>query len=611
MEFINIEFELPLLCTFFIFLLLIVYYSKAKIKLFENKFFEVILISTFFYSIINTLTLFFCSINELSLLNTVYYDLMYFLNVVLVTILYTISLSLLFYNIHISDDSLLTRKKVINSYVICVLIFFISCLFLSVEFTQINKITLVTGSLINFAYSLIVINIIIAFVIAFVNRKKIEKKFLIVIYMLIILFPILFISYFMPELLLQDTVAIFLSYIMFFTIENPDVKMVIELNKAVDAANKANIAKSDFLSSMSHEIRTPLNAVVGLSQDMLEDEELPQKFKEDTADIVVASNTLLEIVGNIIDISKVESQKLEIVNMEYSIKEVIESVLKVNKPRLIGKNINVETKFDENLPERLIGDYIHVKQIVNNLVSNSFKYTKEGNVKISVKTRKKDQIDYLVLKVEDTGIGIKPESINRLFTKFDRLDIEKKSTVEGTGLGLAITKRLLEHLSGNITVNSKYGKGTTFVVEIPQIISDTKEVVIDKNINEKNYDYQNLNILVVDDNELNIKVAKRNLEFFSIKVDTCLSGLEALNLIEKNNYDIILMDIMMPDMDGTQTFKLLKEKENFNIPVIALTADAIMGAESKYKDIGFVSYLSKPFTKDELREKIDVILSNK
>ena len=436
--------------------------------------------------------------------------------------------------------------------------------------------------------------------------------------------------------------------LMYFTIENPDVKMLVQVENARDIAEKANRAKSDFLSSMSHEIRTPLNAIVGMSEDISTYQgELPAQIKEDADDIQTASNTLLEIVGNILDISKIESEKMEINNVEYDFKKEAYNQAKIDSTRIDEKPINFKINIAEDIPDKLLGDKIHIKQVINNLLSNAIKYTEKGEIEFNCKCINQADICNLIISVRDTGRGIKAEYIKKLFTKFERLDIERNTTTEGTGLGLAITKQLVEIMGGKINVQSQFGQGSLFVVNLPQKIvhEETKyETTILHRASDFTNDvtntaqqapsvqptpivvhqstpvtqhantlincYLNKRVLIVDDNNLNIKVATRALSNLNVQIESVTGGQECIDKINNGeHFDVILMDIMMPNMSGETTLSKLKEIPNFNIPVIALTADAVAGAEEKYLSEEFVDYLAKPFNKDQIKEKLDKLFT--
>ena len=497
----------------------------------------------------------------------------------------------------------------------------------------------------NMLYAGCSIYLITALIMSLLKIKEIkDKKKYYPLFILIGLMTIMMIiRNYDPLFNVSSNVFSLVLLIMYFTIENPDIKMLKQVELAKDQAERANRAKSDFLSSMSHEIRTPLNAIVGFSEDIqsYKDTASPE-IVEDAEYILQATQTLLEIVGNILDINKIESNKMEITEVKYNFREEIESLAKINATRIGEKNINFKINLAPDIPYELIGDKTHIKEIVNNLLTNAIKYTEQGEIELSAKCINQNNSCNLIISVRDTGRGIKAENINKLFTKFERLDIEKNSTTEGTGLGLAITKALVEMMGGKINVQSQFGQGSIFMVQIPQKISmmanpdqtiqiniapikqamkesqpEKKEEVIEQNPKEIQLEvntttgYGHKKVLLVDDNKLNIKVARKALDGYNFEIDECYDGQECLDkVVNGNEYDLILMDIMMPNMSGETAIAKLKENPNFNIPTIALTADAVAGEREKYLGEGFVEYIAKPFNKDQIKEKLDIVFMN-
>ena len=593
---------------FCIVLLMILFFSKSRIDSKETKLYGFMLISSFFDVILVLAELiityyFLDDVNVYLVKGLNRIDFIHYIMWPTLLTLYTI------YVTYLNEEKYNRAKKIFMIIdVIAILIEFM----LPINIISTKEAMGVTGIGPTFVFLISSFYVIVNIIILIKNYKKIKnKKNLPFLFFLILIIIAMLLRAYNPTLIVIPAIIVYINMIMYFTIENPDVKLIEEINIAKESAIKASNAKTEFLSNMSHEIRTPLNAIVGFSEALQRDERIPVEAKEDIKDIVMASDSLLEIVNGILDISKIEADKLEIVNTTYSPKKVFDELVVLTRGRLgFEKQIEFKTSFSSDIPATLYGDYARVKQIVLNLLTNAVKYTNEGYINFTVEcVNINKDLCRLIISVEDSGIGIKKDKIDKLFTKFERLDEERNITIEGTGLGLAITKKLVELMHGKMVVQSIYGKGSKFTVSLDQKIVATKEK---EEIKEKTVvkgNYKGKRVLVVDDNKLNLKVAERLLREYNLFVDEVASGFDAIDRINMGvPYNLILMDDMMPKMSGCETLKELKKNKDFHTKTVALTANAISGMREKYLSVGFDDYLAKPIKKEELEVILDKYL---
>ncbi len=388
-----------------------------------------------------------------------------------------------------------------------------------------------------------------------------------------------------------------------------------KLSEAAQQANQANEAKTYFLSTMSHDIRTPMNAILGLNEMVLRDTK-DDEIKVYAESIRAAGNTLLGIINDILDLSKIEAGKMEIINVEYSFASLLNDLVNMMQKRAEDKGLSLHLDIDRDIPMMLYGDEIRIKQVLINILSNAVKYTNQGSISFSAHAHKvPDKPDSVLLafSVADTGIGIKPEDLNRLFIAFERIDEKKNRSIEGTGLGMTIVQRFLDMMGSHLEVESEYGKGSVFSFELAQKvvkwepIGDFEEAFRRSLIEQANYHEKftapEARVLVVDDTPVNLTVFVNLLKRTGLQIDTAESGDACISLFTRNHYDVIFLDHMMPDKDGIETLaemKSITDTPNTTTPVICLTANAISGMREMYTSAGFDDYLTKPIDAERL-----------
>lgn len=413
-----------------------------------------------------------------------------------------------------------------------------------------------------------------------------------------------------------DLLIILIGSLMLLVVIAWNKQLQVRLKQKAEEAETAANSKSAFLANISHEIRTPLNAILGMNELVLRESRQPH-IKEYAMYIKNSGKSLLTIISDILDLSKIESGKVYLVNENYSLSSLVEDVERSIQKRIMEKGLELKIYVEPELHENLKGDEVRIKQIIMNLLTNAVKYTEKGEVRLYITGTVVDNKQDLTIEVSDTGIGMRSEDMDKLFTNFERLDLKRNRSVEGTGLGLPITKNLLVAMGGDITVSSVYGEGSTFTATVGQEIVNEEQIGdYRKKYKEKlhhevryheSFHAEDARILVVDDNEVNLKIVVGLAKNTKLQIDTALSAAEGLKLIRQHSYQLLLIDHMMPEMDGIEMLQHVKTMDGGiykDIPAVAITANALSGAKQTYLDAGFCGYLSKPIDPERFEQII-------
>ena len=609
------QLSLTMGAIFFLILLIVSYFSKRnQTTKTKGKIYKYLLITDFILIVLEIVTACLFAYQTSTFISYMSLRIRHLMDIAYFALLYLYYLS---YFKDLEYDSLMelikedkSAKRYIIYASICALIY------LFLPFTQ------MTGENYTFtpglAYFFIVLYSVTAVIIVLVSTLRQKERltngniisliYLVFFMLIIIIFQIL-----NPDIAILGLSGVIYLFSLYFIAENPDLYYIEEIEKLTNDVERASKTKQDFLSNMSHEIRTPMNAIVGFSEAVLNDHHFEkERAYEDIKHIESSSKNLLDIINNILDISKIESGKETLEEREYSISNLIDELSTIIKTRLEGKPIKWEVDIDKTVSSKLYGDATKLYQVLLNIVNNSVKYTEVGKIRLVLTHEIEGKYDILKFKISDTGFGIKKEDFDKLFEKFSRVDIVNNNEIEGTGLGLVITKQYVNLMGGQISFESDYGVGTTFYVEIPQRIIDYTEMGDYKAPTQTNPlknlpDCSNYRVMIVDDNNLNLKVAVRLLSAYKFQIETATSGKECIyKYKEGTHYDMILIDHLMSEMDGIEAMHIIKKIEGYDTPIVVVyTANAIAGAREMYLKEGFDEYLSKPIDLTELNKIIE------
>jgi len=601
----SLEFEIPLVSLIFILILNIVYFSKKRADLEENKPYKVILISSLIVATIDTVIHIICSANTFESIVNNYYTLLNYLNKILSALFSVIFSSLFFYTLLITYDKVRKNpKKISTILIIANIVFSVIMLFTNIELVDAKVATNVTGATTMLGYAMVAIMLTCSLLVALTNIKKLDKRYLPIFIVFLLLVILYFFSLLIPGMIIYDLILALMCYIMYFTIENPDMKMLDEVHKAKVISDNANEEKTLFLYNMTNEIR-------GITKDIdRETDNILDETDNKKIDIEEINNSARNIKGStakfttmtneILDISSIDSASVRIYNEKYNIKRLLKELVGIYKPKAQNKNLDFRVSIASDIPEYLYGDGINLKKVLTIILDNSIKYTNNGYIEFNINTIIKGDIVRLIISVEDSGIGMKAEDINKIFTKK-----QEREDNHNLNNNLYNAKRLITLMNGTIVPSSSYGSGTTI-----KIILDQKYDTIDTDINKYDNIYDKKKVLLIDDSPSSEKLFNKILSGTNIELTSVKLGKEGLEKIRnKEKYDLILLDEELEPQNGHIIMRKLLEIRNFNIKVILLTKDNKYDYDDSYLQEGFTDYIIKSSDKEEILNKMNKYLS--
>ncbi len=608
-------------CLMFTGLLSVVYFSKEKQNVLRSKIYRVILASVLCVLITEMLYLLCLGYFRYEMVITIV-KFIHWLTFIFWTCVYAIYCVVYIQNLEYDNFSeLIKNSKNCKALFIISIILFICYFIIPKGVVDIEEVQSISSMADYFVLvgltSMCTYVLICAFTVykSYPMRRKVAISLIMMVMLVMLVLQIMF-----NNVSVYTICCSLQVFFLYFIIENPDIHLAREIENLKLNIDKSNKSKTDFLSNMSHEIRTPMNAIIGFSDSLLNNPNFDEATaRNDIQSIATAGTNLVDIINNILDISKIESGNDTLDNKEFNIAQIIKELGSIIEARIGNNPVKLYIELDEQIPSKVYGDSTKIYQILLNITNNAVKYTEVGKIKLSVVPEKVNGDTVLLhFKISDTGYGIKNEDFDKIFEKFSRLDSAVSNEIEGTGLGLVITKKFVDLMGGKIWFTSEFEVGTTFYVDLPLKVIDSTpigNVIQSSNVERvKNFlDCSDFTALVVDDSKLNLKVAERLLKKYNFNVDTAQSGKDCIYKFKYgNHYDIIFLDHMMPEMDGIETARILKRLDDYDIPpIIAFTANAMNGMEEKYLSEGFDYYLPMPISTQELDKIVHKFFGNK
>ena len=601
----SLEFEIPLVSLIFILILNIVYFSKKRADLEENKPYKVILISSLIVATIDTVIHIICSANTFESIVNNYYTLLNYLNKILSALFSVIFSSLFFYTLLITYDKVRKNpKKISTILIIANIVFSVIMLFTNIELVDAKVATNVTGATTMLGYAMVAIMLTCSLLVALTNIKKLDKRYLPIFIVFLLLVILYFFSLLIPGMIIYDLILALMCYIMYFTIENPDMKMLDEVHKAKVISDNANEEKTLFLYNMTNEIRAITKDIDKETDNILDETDNKkidvEEINNSARNIKGSTAKFTTMTNEILDISSIDSASVRIYNEKYNIKRLLKELVGIYKPKAQNKNLDFRVSIASDIPEYLYGDGINLKKVLTIILDNSIKYTNNGYIEFNINTIIKGDIARLIISVEDSGIGMKAEDINKIFTKK-----QEREDNHNLNNNLYNAKRLITLMNGTIVPSSSYGSGTTI-----KIILDQKYDTIDTDINKYNNIYDKKKVLLIDDSPSSEKLFNKILSETNIELTSVKLGKEGLEKIRnKEKYDLILLDEELEPQNGHIIMRKLLEIRNFNIKVILLTKDNKYDYDDSYLQEGFTDYIIKSSDKEEILNKMNKYLS--